>query len=282
MSRQIVPTMFWASILALGLLLALMATRSADGVSHAPPHLRGVWDGFYVADDGTRGSAESTIWEQHSRRFAGNGLLLGLPTGNLPYQFLGTVTASDLVNGTGQIRGGHLDFHGGLATFAGLGGDAGVMSLNNQFHSHSSHGQFNTLLLHPFPGTASPDITGDAVGTFRSITDPNTGNPPDPNFAGIARVTISSRSNRGTFAGHMMLSRGPNDPPFLSWPFLSTTSLDHQTIWVSQGATGNGVYKGAVLTGPDANTSTEIWGIFKLNFNDGRVLYNTYNISFAH
>jgi hypothetical protein len=234
-----------------------------------------------VTDDGTRGSVESTIREQRSRRFAGNGVLLDLPTGDLPYQFLGTVSASDVVNGTGRIRGGHLVFHGGLATFSGVGGDAGVMSLNNQFQSHGSHGQVNTLLLHPFPGTASPDITGDAVGTFRSITDPNTGNPPDPNFAGIAKVTISSRSDRGTFAGHMELSLGPNDPPFLRWPFLSTTSLDRQTIWVSQGATGNGVYQGAVLTGPNANTSTEIWGIFKLNFNDGRIVYNTYNISFA-
>jgi hypothetical protein len=282
MSRQIVPKMFWAGILASGLLLVLTATRSAKGVSHTPPNLRGVWDGFYVTDDGTRGSVESAIREQRSRRFAGNGQLLDLATGDLPYRFLGTVTAGDFVNGTGRIRGGHLVFHGGLATFAGLGGDAGVMSLSNQFHSHSSHGQVDTLLLHPFPGTASPDITGNAVGTFRSITDPNTGDPPDPSFAGIARVTISSRSNRGTFTGHMDLSHGPNDPPFLSWPFLSTTSLDHQTIWVSQGATGNGVYQGAVLTGPDANTSTEIWGIFKLNFNDGRILYNTYNISFAH
>jgi hypothetical protein len=281
MSRQIVPTMFWAGILASSLLLAFTAPRSADGLSDAPPHLRGVWDGFYAADDGTRGSVESTIREQRSRRFAGDGLLLDLPAGDLRYQFLGTVTASDLVNGTGRIRGGDLIFHGGFATFAGQGGDAGVMSLNNRFHSDSSHGQFNTLLLHPFPGTASPDITGDALGTFRSITDPNTGNPPDPNFAGIARVTISSLSDRGTFAGHMELSLGPNDPPFLSWPFLSTTSPDRRTIWVSQGATGNGVYEGAVLTGPNTNTSAAIWGIFKLNFNDGRVLYNTYNLSFA-
>jgi hypothetical protein len=221
------------------------------------------------------------IDEQLSRRFGGNGQLLDLPAGNLPYEFLGTVAASDLVNGTGQIGGGHLVFQGGLAIFAGLGGDAGVMTLNNQFHSQNSYGQFNTLLLHPFPGTDSPDITGDAVGTFRSIPDPNTGNPPDPNFSGFARVTISSRSDRGTFAGHMYLSRGPNDPPFLSWPFLSTTSLDRQTIWVSQGATGNGVYQGAVLSEPIANTSTAIWGIFKLNFNDGRTLYNTYNITFA-
>jgi hypothetical protein len=127
--------MFWASILASGLLLVLTATRSAVGVSDAPPHLRGVWDGFYLADNGTRGSVESMIGEQRSRRFAGDGRLLDLPTGDLPYEFLGTVTASDLVNGTGRIQGGHLVFHGGLATFAGLGGDAGVMTLNNQFHS---------------------------------------------------------------------------------------------------------------------------------------------------
>ncbi|WP_165075566.1 hypothetical protein [Paludisphaera rhizosphaerae] len=280
MIRQFVPRMFWVGILALGLLLVLTAARSAKGVSHAPPHLHGVWDGFYVADDGARGSVESAIREQNPRRFAGNGLLIDLPTGNLAYEFLGTVT-DDFIQGTGRFRGGSLAFHGGLTTFAGQGGDAGVMSLNNQFQSRGWQSQVNTLLLHPFPGMASPSITGDAVGTFRNVTDPDTGNPTDPSFVGIARVTISSRSSRGTFAGHMELSHGPNDPPFLSWPFLSTTSLDRQTIWVSQGATGNGVYHGEVLTGPHSTKSTAIWGIFQLNFLDGRTVFSTYNISFA-
>lgn len=281
MSRRLVPATFWVGMLVSGLMLVIAANRPADGGSPAPPHLRGTWDGFYLADDGTKGDVQSNITQQDRRRFAGTGVLRHLPTGNLHYEFRGTAAANGLINGTGRIFGGHLVFEGEMTTFPARGGDAGVMSVDDQFTGHNGHGRVSTLLLHPFPGFTSPDITGDALGTFHSIPDPTTGSLADASFRGIARVTIEPRSHRGTFAGHMELSLGPNDPPFLSWPFLSTTSADRQTIWVSQGATGNGVYKGAVLVGQNGQTSTGIWGIFRLNFNDGRMLFNAYNISFA-
>jgi hypothetical protein len=293
MSRRIVPGTFWVGILlSVVLLLAdrVWASRPSDRV----PNLLGAWDGFFQeADSGALGLVRSDITQQVHRRIAGDGVLLDLEGRALlnAYNFSATVVRDDFVHGTGVTGTGRLVFQAGLETYAPQppavafqtspeprAGDAAVMY--PEFHFVPSRGgasRISALLLHPFSGVALPDISGGYDGPFVSLTDPITGNPPDPTFRGIGRMQISPR-NRGSFAGRVELFLDPDQPPIISWHMLATTSDDRRVIWMSQGAAGRIIYDGVVVPEPGAGSEAfRLDGVFRLLFNNGRSLYNAYN-----
>ncbi len=266
MSRRIVPGTFWIGILACALLLLLAGTMRASNPSHRPPEVRGIWDGFFLAADGTLGGAQSDITQQDFRRLAGDGVLFDLESAELfnAYNFSATMPRDDFITGTGVTRPGRLVFQADLGPFAGVGGDA-VMAPEYRFvPSRGDESRISALLLlHPFPSVAPPDIAGSYVG-------------PDPTFMGIVTMQISSRSDRGTFAGRVEIFPHPDQPPLISWPSLATTSDDRRLIWISQGGKGRIIYDGVVVPAPE-NTVDRIDGVFRLQFNDGRSLFNAWN-----
>jgi hypothetical protein len=292
MNRRIVPGTFWVGILACALLL-LASPMRASSPSHRLPEVQGIWDGFFLAAEGSTGLVRSDITQQVHRRIAGNGVLLDLEGRALlnAYNFSATVVRDDFVTGTGVTRTGRLVFQAGLETYAprppevafqtGLeprAGEAAVMY--PEFHFVPSRGgesRISALLLHPFSGVAPPDIAGGYLGPFVSLPDPITGNPPDSTFRGIGRMQISPR-NRGSFAGRVELFLNPDQPPVISWPMLATTSDDRRVIWVSQGAAGRIIYDGVVVPASDAESEAfRLDGVFRLFLTEGRSLYNAYN-----
>ena len=280
MSYRIVPATFWVSALVIVISLLLPGSMSGSGPIHRLSDFEGSWDGFYLASDGGTGPVTSDITEQKSRRLAGEGVLFDLADGDVAYQFRATLSRPDLLNGTGETSKGRLTFKGDLATFAGLGGDAGVMASEYRFiPSHGGASRISSLLLHPFPGLNSPDISGTAEGRFVSLPDPITGDLPDPSFMGTGRMQISPRNNRNSFAGNVQLFLDPDEPATISWPFLATTSDDRRVIWISQGRGGRIIYDGVVIPAPDAESNTFMGGFFTLLLNDGRSFYNAYNFS---
>jgi hypothetical protein len=292
MNRRIVPGTFWVGILACALLL-LASPMRASSPSHRLPEVQGIWDGFFLAAEGSTGLVRSDITQQVHRRIAGNGVLLDLEGRALlnAYNFSATVVRDDFVTGTGVTRTGRLVFQAGLETYAprppevafqtGLeprAGEAAVMY--PEFHFVPSRGgesRISALLLHPFPAVAPPDIAGRYRGPFVSLSDPITGAPADPNFMGFGTMEISSRNARGYFGGHVDFFLGTNPAPFISWPFLATTSDAHRVIWISQAKAGRIIYDGVVVPVPADKTVARLDGIFRLFLTDGRSLYNAYN-----
>jgi hypothetical protein len=278
MSRRIVPGTFWVGILACALLLP--GTTRAARPFRLLPNVQGIWDGFFIAADGETGPVRSDITEQRFQRIAGNGLIDRVG-GDVAYRFRATLARPDFLTGTGVTRTGRLVFQADLATFAGLGGDAGVMTPEYHFvPSRRGKSRISALLLHPFPGIAPPDIAGSYEGPFISLPDPITGDFPDPTFRGTGRMQISPRNARGSFAGSVRFFHDSGSDPFISWPFLATTSDNGRVIWISQGAAGRIVYDGVVIPAPDKSVS-RIDGFFRLIFNDGRSLFNAYNCSIS-
>jgi hypothetical protein len=283
MGRRIVPGMFWVGCLVCALLL-LAGTMRASGPSNRPPDVRGLWDGFFLADDGTTGRVNSVITQQDFRRLAGDGVLLGLEgSGQFnAYNFSATVVPPDFLTGTGVARTGRLVFQAGLATYPGLGGDAGVMAPEYHFvPSRSGASRVSALLLHSFPAVDPPDIAGTGEGPFISVPDPITGAPADPSFMGFGRLQIDERNDHGYFAGRVVVFLGSNPDPFLSWPFLATASDDRRVLGISQGRFGRIIYNGAIVPAPDTQSSFSMDGTFRLLLNDGRSLFNAINVNFA-
>src|SRR5262249_52307219 len=190
---RIVPGSFWVGILASVLLL----TGTLRASSHSGlPDVLGIWDGFFLAAGGVTGGVQSDVTQQDFKRLEGDGELLGLENPFL-YNFRATLARPDFLTGTGVTSTGRLVFQADLATFPGLGGDAGVMAPEYHFvPSRGGASRVSALLLRPFPGAAGPDITGSYEGPFVSLPDPVTGAPADPTFRGIGRMQFSPRSAR--------------------------------------------------------------------------------------
>src|SRR5262249_18126062 len=114
----------------------------------------------------------------------------------------------------------------------------------------------------------APDLGGyAALGRFQGHTDPK--------FSGTGVMMFGSLE-RGSFPGSFAFT--PDDPnlqiPF-SWPVRTTTSADGKFIMVGEGKTGRMSYNGAIII--RGGSPSAIWGIAKVSFLDGRVLYNAYN-----
>jgi hypothetical protein len=294
MSRRIVPVTCWVTTVIVVLVLLLPEVIKASGLSNRLSNLEGIWDGFFLTANGVTGLVNSDITEQDGRRIEGEGALFDLGgADDVEYRFKGTLARrNSLVNGTGNSSIGRLNFQADLETYAseppefpfqtsqepGVG-DAGVMYPEFRFvQSRGRPRQVSALLLHPFAGEAPPDLSGNFVGPFVNVGDPTTGDPPDPNFQGIGLMQISPLTDRGIFAGRVDLFLDPEGPPLLSWPFYATASDHHRVIWTAQGAAGQIVYDGVVVPDPDPESDGfQLDGIFRLLFNDGRLLFNAYN-----
>jgi len=290
MSRRIVPGTFWVGILACALMMMLLAGTMRASSPPSLPYVKGNWDGFFLAADGATGGVSSEISEQDYRRLAGHGVL-GLESGDVAYRFRATLARPDLLTGRGVTvpRTGSLVFQAGLETYAPeppvvafqtslepREGDATVMDSEFLFVPlRGRKSRFNTLLLHPFRDDATPNIAGNYNGPFLSLRDPITGAPADPKFMGFGTMEIL-RNDRGYFGGHVDLFLDSNPDPFISWPFLATTSDRGRVIWISQQKGGRIIYDGVVIPAPD-KTVARLDGIFRLLLNDGRTLYNAYN-----
>jgi len=282
MSRRIVPGTFWTGILASALLLLLAGTMRASSPSEGLPNLRGIWDGIFLASDGvTTGDVRSDITRQESGRLVGHGVLIGLTDDDVRYRFHATLERPDFLTGTGETPGGRLVFQSDVATFAGHKGAAGVMAAEYGFVTpRGGASRISALLLHPFPGGGTPDISGSGLGSFVSLPDPTMPNSvPDPAFKGVGKVQISQRDDRDSFAGHVEFFLDPNQPPVLSWPVLATASENGRVIMISQGKTGRIVYDGVVVPGRHARAPTFVGGFFRLLFNSGQNVYGAYNFS---
>src|SRR5205823_6102828 len=146
--------------------------------------------------------------------------------------------------------------------------------------SRGGASRISALLLHPFPGFATPDIAGTGEGSFVSLPDPTIpGDLPDPTFMGVGRVQISSfDADRKSFAGHVQFFLDPSQPPVFSWPLLATASDNRRVIMISQGKTGRILYDGVVLPAPDAESKAFVGGFFRLFLNDV-VQYSAFNFS---
>jgi hypothetical protein len=261
--------MFWFGVLAGALLLA--GTIRASNPSRLPD-LLGVWDGFYLADDGATGPIRTNVTLQESRRLKGDGELFDLDGSDVPYRFAETLARPDFLIGTGVTATGQLVFHAGLATYAGRGGDAGVMAPEYQFlPARGGASGASALLLHPFPGVQTPDLSGSGQGSFVSL--------PDQTFKGIGKVAISARNTRGSFAGRVEFFHDPTQSPIFSWPLLATASNDRRVVMISQGKTGRILYDGVVVPAQDATSKTFIGGFFRLIFTEGGTTFGAFNFN---
>jgi hypothetical protein len=280
MTRQIVPGMFWVGLLA-GALLVVGSVR-ASGPS-VVLNVLGIWDGFYLAADGATGPVTSDVTQQDFRRLAGDGVMSDLGGSDLEYRFDATLARPDFLTGTGVTTTGRLVFQADLATFTGLGGDAGVMF--PEYHlvpPGSGPSRISGLLLHPFPGMAAPNLAGRGQGSFVSLPDPTIpGALADPRFTGVGTVQISPRNPRDSFAGEVKLFLDPNQPAILSWPLLATSSNNRRVIMISQGKTGRIVYDGVVVPGQTARSPTFVGGFFRLVFNSGGTQFGAFNFSLS-
>ncbi|HVJ81949.1 MAG TPA: hypothetical protein VNC50_12850, partial [Planctomycetia bacterium] len=243
--------------------------------------VQGVWDGFYVTAAGATGRIESNITQGDNRRLAGDGTFFNLGNGDATFSYRATLADPDFLTGTGETPTGRLTLKAGLETFAGVGGDAAVMPA--EYHLVPSRGEatgISGLLLHPFPGIATPDMSGSGEGPFVSLPDPSIPDDvPDPNFKGLGKVQISPLSARGTFAGRLEFSRVPGQQTIFSWPLLATASDNGRVIMVAQGPSGRAIYDGVVIPPPDAESKTFIGGFFKLQFIDGQSHFGAVNFS---
>jgi hypothetical protein len=251
--------------------------------SNPPQHLpdvNGSWDGFFLAADDTLGGVESDI-AQDSRRLAGDGIFFNLESGGLfnTCNFNATLPNDAFMTGTGVTSTGRLVFQAELGPFGGLGGHSVMAPEFRLVPRHGNAVDVSSLLLRSFPGAAGPDIAGGYLGPFVSVPDPFSGAPADPAFTGIGSMQIAPRNARGSFAGRVDLFLSPNASPFISWPFRATTDENNRVIWIAHGRAGRIVYDGVVVSDPGADVRLD--GVFRINFFDGRRLFNAYNCSFA-
>jgi hypothetical protein len=276
MSRRIVPATFCVAILACSLLFVAGALRASGP---AVPIAQGGWDGFFLAADSTLGGVQSDITRQDFRRLTGDGVLFDLESGGLynTINFNATRTAANFITGNGVTQTGRFVFQASLGPFAGLGGN-NVMEPEYHFvPPGDDQGRVSALLLHPFAGIDAINIAGSYNGPFVSLADPVTGAPADRTFNGFGTMQISPRNDRGYFTGSVKLFTDTNATPLLSWPFLATTGDDRRVIWIAQGKAGRIIYDGVVV--PMSDTDIRLDGVFRIVFNNGRRLFNSYNCS---
>ena len=281
MSRRYFRVTFWVGILTCALPMAgITIALSPPG---SVPDVLGVWDGFYHTDDGATGTVGSDVTQVLHPRLEGEGTLFGLENGDLSYDLRATMTRPDFITGTGTTSKGKLVFHADLQSFAGRGGDAGVKSAKYKLvPSRGGASPISALLLHPFPGAAAPDISGNGLGSFVSLPDPTIpGDVPDPNFKGVGKVRISPRNARGSFAGRVEFFIEPSPSPVISWPLLGTTSDDGRIIMISQGAAGKITYDGVVVPPSSSEQQTFVGGFFRLRFFDGGSLFGAINFNLS-
>jgi hypothetical protein len=279
MSRRYSRGLFWFGILACTLPMA--GAMLAVGPPTEFPDVQGAWDGFHLAEDGATGPVVADVVDQDFRRLAGAGTLYDMKKGDVAYKMRATMPRRDFMTGTGETSSGRLTFKAGLKTFKSFKGDAGVMSAEYRLvPSKGESSDVSALLLHPFPGVATPDISGSGEGTFVGLPDPERpGEAPDPAFTGVGRVQIAPRDDRGGFAGRIEFFRQPGLPALFSWPLRATASDDGRVVMVSQGATGRGVYDGAVLPAPTAESDALVTGFVRLQFFDGQSVYGAINFN---
>jgi hypothetical protein len=244
--------------------------------------LRGIWDGFFLADDGTTGEVRSDVTKQDHQRLAGD-VLIELDDGDSPYRFGATLERPDFLVGTGVNSTGRLVFQADVATFAGRGGDAGVLTPEYQLvPPRGSVSRISGLLLHPFPGVHTPNIAGSGQGLFVSLPDPTIpGAVADPTFNGVGTVDITPRNDRDSFAGQVKFFLDPSEPPILSWPLRATSSRNGRVIMISQGKTGRILYDGVVIPAKAARSKTFIGGFYRLVFNNGGPQFGAFNFSLS-
>ena len=270
MSRRIIPGTFWVGMLLCSLPIA--ATLWASGPPDRVPDLRGHWDGFFLEADhgGVRGLVVSDITGQLRREIEGEGLLaLEDQTPLESYVFRATVAADDVVAGTGPSATGRVVVRGGLQTVAGARGDAGIWDPDLRFvPARGGPVPVGATLLHPFPDDNAPNLGGyTADGSFQGLTDPT--------FRGTAVMSFGT-PDRGGFPGSFtFIPTNAGLHPAFSWPLRATTSGNGRFLMIGQGLTGRMSYTGAIIT--RGGSPSELWGIARLSFLDGQVLYNTYN-----
>jgi hypothetical protein len=289
MSRHLITVVFWVGIATSALLVGV--TTWASSPPHRVLNLVGFWDGFFFGSDGQPGRVQSAITQQDFRRLAGDGALLPLGDGDPinTYAFRATMPRDDFLAGTGVTPTGRLVFQAYLETYgpkprfnfetipnpgAGDAEDAGLMY--PEFHfvpSRGSVGQFGAILLHPFPGGHTPDVSGQGAGSFLSLTDST--------FFGALQVTTLPRE-RGSFYGHVDFSfpESPQHSPF-SWPFFATTSSEGRILMIAQGKTGRLLYDGIAIPGGVDQTPTFVGGFYRISFLDGGFNYGAYNFNLA-
>src|SRR5215203_5179586 len=137
MKRRFFHVMFWIGNIACALVIA--GAMMALGPPQSLPDVHGVWDGFYLAADGTTGRIDSNFAQEDSRRLTGDGTLYDLGNEDLSYSLRATMARPDFIAGTGETRTGRLTYHASLETYTGRGGDAGVLS--PQYHLIPSQGE---------------------------------------------------------------------------------------------------------------------------------------------
>lgn len=269
MSRRIVPWTFWAGIFC-SVLLANTLIASKPPV----PRLVGTWDGFFQPADsaGTFGLVRSNITQQKNRRLAGNGMLLSLDGVPLTrYNFNATLASDDSLSGNGRTPAGRLVFNAGLETFAGRLGSAGVLHPEILFvPARGNPGRLSELLLHPFPDTHGPDISGMGMGTFQSQNDPN--------LRGDIALEIFARE-RGTFPGHVDFTPTTGSQAPFSWRFLGTTSDNGRLVFIAEGKTGKLVADGVVVPQGVSGSPVFIGGFYRLLLNNGQPDFGAYNFN---
>ncbi len=285
MGRRFVPGVFWVGMLV----CSLFVIASSLKASHPPrrvPDVRGSWNGFVVTADGNLAGLRSLITRQSGRRVAGTSQFFTLETGavfdGINFSRFGlTLARNDLLVGTGVARSGRVIIRGGLETYSATppaipfqtslsydSGDAGIMYPEFQFvRSQGRSRRIGGLLLRPFPGDDSTDISGVLEGF-------------DPTFGGTARIVIFPRDDRGYFSGRLELFP-PGEAAKISWPLLGTASEQGRVIWISQGPGGMMTYDGVFVPAADDESSDSIDGIYRLLLRDGTRFYNAYNYSLS-
>jgi hypothetical protein len=261
----------------------MAAAMSALSPSGGSSDVLGAWDGFYLTHDGATGVVGSEFTEANHHRLVGRGTLFNLRNSDVDYDLRATMPQGDFITGVGTTSTGRLNFQGNLDRYRGQGGDAGVMSAEYQLlPSRGRTNRIDALLLHPFPGIATPDVSGNGNGTFASFDDPEDPNDqPDPSFTGVGSFQISPMNDRKMFAGRVEFSRAANQLPIFSWPLLATASEDGRVIMVSQGATGRIVYDGVVVPPSTPESQTFVGGFFRLRFNDGGSVFGAINFNLS-
>jgi hypothetical protein len=272
MSRRSVPGMFCVGMV---LCSVLIATRLwASWPPNRVPDLRGHWDGFFLAADngGVRGLVGSDITGQLHREIKGEGLLaLEDQTPLEFYIFKATVAADNVIAGTGRSTTGRVVVRGGLQTFAGVQGDAGIWDPDLRFvPARGRPLPVGATLLHPFPDDNAPNLGGYAAdGSFQGLTDPT--------FRGAGTMSFGTPDRGGVPGSFAFIPTNADLHPAFSWPIRATTSGNRQFVMIGQGKTGRMSYIGSVIT--RNGSPSEVWGIARLSLLDGQVLYNAINFN---
>jgi hypothetical protein len=272
MRKRLIPGMFCFGVVVC-IALTTARTWAAPPLARAP-NLKGHWDGFlipeFMAPLGVD-TIRSDVSGQIGPEIAGRGTVTSYDGHTVLdfYQFRAIVSPDDVIAGIGGP--GFQYMAGEVALIQGVQGAAGIW--DTEFVSLPPPGsdggpiRSSATLLRPFPDTHAPSLAGYvAQGSFRSATDPTT--------TGTAALTLSS-ANRGAVPGVFAFTPGSHAGTPFSWNVRITTSGKNQFVMIGQGKTGRMAYFGSVIKKNGA--PSQLWGVARLAFADGRIVYNTYN-----